>query len=217
MENTLGKKQRTISPLLYLIVVALLGALSTLVMLLKVPLPFAPGFYKLDVSEAIVLTGSFALGPVAGMLIELIKVLMNLLMDGTTTAGIGELSNFIMGCSLVVPAALIYKQKKTWKSALLGCVVGWVSLIVVSALLNYFLLFPAYINLMGLSADKIVGMSNAVNSAIDSLTKVIFYATVPFNALKGALASLIAMLLYPRLAHIIMRFNGGREKKVEAA
>lgn len=144
-----------------LVRMALFAALATVVMLFKFPLPFAPSFYKLDFSEAVVLIAAFVLGPVAGVIVELVKVLLNLLMDGTTTMYVGEISNFLMGASLVLPAAVIYRQKKDFRGALLGVIVGGVCMVIVSALLNYFVLLPAYSTAFGMELEKIIGMGTA--------------------------------------------------------
>jgi len=114
--------------------IAILSAISVLIMLLEFPLPFAPTFYELDLSEAVILMGGFAMGPLSAVIMELLKNLLNLLLNGTITAGVGEFANFVMGCALVVPASLIYKYRKTFKGALTGLVVGTVSLVVIGAL-----------------------------------------------------------------------------------
>ena len=99
-----------------IVCVGMLAAISTILMLFEFPLPFlAPGFYELDFSEVPILIGAFALGPVAGVLTELVKVLLNLVINGTQTAFVGEFANFVMGCMFVLPASLIYKMKKSRK------------------------------------------------------------------------------------------------------
>ena len=88
-----------------IVCVGMLAAISTILMLFEFPLPFlAPGFYELDFSEVPILIGAFALGPVAGVLTELVKVLLNLVINGTQTAFVGEFANFVMGCMFVLPA-----------------------------------------------------------------------------------------------------------------
>ena len=104
-----------------IVCVGMLAAISTILMLFEFPLPFlAPGFYELDFSEVPILIGAFALGPVAGVLTELVKVLLNLVVNGTQTAFVGEFANFVMGCMFVLPASLIYKMKKSRKHAVMG-------------------------------------------------------------------------------------------------
>ena len=103
--------------------IAILGAVAFILMLFEFPLPVAPSFYKFDFSEVAVLIGAFALGPAAAAMIEAIKVLLNILFNGTITMGVGELANFLIGCALSVPAALIYQKNKSKKTAIKGMVV----------------------------------------------------------------------------------------------
>ena len=100
--------------------IGMLAAVAVILMLFEIPLPFAPSFYEIDFSEVPVLVGCFAMGPFAGALIELIKILLNFVLTGTQTAGVGEIANFIIGCALCVPAGLIYRRNRTRKNALIG-------------------------------------------------------------------------------------------------
>lgn len=189
----------------YIVKIAVLASVAVLLMMFEFPLWFAPGFYKLDLSETIILIGGFALGPVAGMLIELLKNLLNLLLDGTTTAFVGELANFVTGCVFVVPAALIYRHKKSLKSAILGMAIGTVSLAIVGSLLNYFVLIPTYVEMYKMPLDAILAAASAVNSAVTDLKSMIVFAVAPFNLLKGIICSVLAALLYKRVSGILHR------------
>lgn len=142
------------------------GAAAVVLMFFDIPLPFAPSFYKIDLSEVPVLIGAFAMGPLAGAAIELIKILLNLVMKGSTTAGVGEVANFLIGCAYVMPAAWIYKTQKTKKNAMIGMAVGTVFLAAAGGLLNAFVLLPAYAAAFGMPMDALVGMGSAVNKAI---------------------------------------------------
>jgi len=181
----------------------ILSAAATLLMLFDVPLFFAPSFYKLDFSEVFVLLGAYAIGPLAGVFIEAVKILLNFALDGTMTAGIGELSNFLIGCALVVPAGFIYRRGKNFKSALLGLLTGVAALVAVGAILNYFILIPVYAKAFGIPIDGIVGAGSAINPAITDLKTLILYATVPFNLLKGIIASSATLLLYRRVERFL--------------
>lgn len=183
--------------------IGILSAVAGVVMLLETPLPFAPSFYKLDLSEVPVLIGAFALGPISGITIELIKILLNFVFNGTVTGGIGELGNFLIGCSLVVPAAIVYKKNKSFKSAIIGLAIGIISLCVIGAFLNYFVLLPAYSAAYGAPIEAFVKMGNAVNKHIVNVETLILYAVVPFNLLKGIMVSVITMLIYKRLSPIL--------------
>ena len=187
----------------YMARIAVLTAIASVLMLLEVPLWFAPGFYKLDISEAVILMGGFAMGPGAAILIEFLKNLINILLNGTTTAYIGELANFITGCSFVVPAALIYKYHKNKKGALIGMAAGSLSLMLIGSLLNYFVLIPAFSQFYNLPIENIVSMGAAVNPLVSDLKSLVVCAVAPFNLVKGIVCSTLAMLLYKRVSKIL--------------
>lgn len=182
--------------------VGMLSAIAVVLMLFEVPLPFAPAFYEIDFSEVPVLVGCFAMGPAAGVAIEFLKILLNFAINGTATAGVGEIANFLIGCSLVVPAALIYKFKKTRTGAIVGMAAGTVFMTAVGCLLNAFVLLPTYAAAFGMPIDGLVQMGTAVNSAIDSLTTFVLFAVAPFNLLKGVLVSLIVFLIYKKISPV---------------
>ncbi|MFA7549465.1 MAG: ECF transporter S component, partial [Sedimentibacter sp.] len=147
MKNEMSLKQRTNTKVIAK--VGVLAAVATLLMLLDFPLWFAPNFYKLDFSEVPVLLGAFALGPAAGAMIELVKILLNFVLNGTDTGGVGEFANFLIGCAFIVPAGFMYKRNKTFKNAILGLIVGTLTLTVAGAFLNYYLLLPLFSNIYG--------------------------------------------------------------------
>ena len=186
-----------------LVKIAILSAISVLIMLLEFPLPFAPTFYELDLSEAIILMGGFAMGPLSAVIMELLKNLLNLLINGTITAGVGEFANFVMGCAFVVPASIIYKYRKTFKGALVGLIVGIVSLVVIGCFVNYFVMIPAYVKLAKFPLEAIIGAAGERNAAVDSLWKMIIFAVAPFNLVKGVACSILNLLLYKRLSRIL--------------
>ena len=180
--------------------IGMLGAVSAVLMLLSFPVPFlVPPFVKMDFSELPVLIGAFAMGPVAGVFIELIKNLLNLVLNGSTTGGIGELSNFVIGCAFVVPAGLIYRRNKTKKSALIGMGCGTVFMAALGCLSNALVMFPLYSTVMGIPMEQFVAMGTAINSAVDNLFTFIILCMAPFNLMKGIVISLITFLLYKRL------------------
>ena len=183
--------------------IAILTAISAIVMLFEFPLPFAPSFYELDLSEAVILMGGFAMGPLAAAIMELLKNLLNLLLNGTITAGVGELANFVMGCALVVPASLIYKYRKTLKGAIIGLVTGTLSLVVIGCIMNYFVMIPAYVALAHFPLEAILSMGAEANGMVNSLGTLVLFAVAPFNLVKGVACSLINLLLYKRLSKIL--------------
>jgi len=183
--------------------IAILSAVATVLMALKIPLWFAPSFYKIDISEVAVLLGAFALGPAAGVIIEFLKVLLNLLIDGSVTAGVGEFANFIMGCAFILPAAIIYKRKKSMLNAIIGMAVGIVSLTVISSLLNYYLLLPLYAKAFNMPMEALIGMGTKINPSVTDLRSFILIMVVPFNLLKGLLSSIFTFLLYKRISPVL--------------
>ena len=183
-----------------LAIMAMLAGMSVILMLFEIPLWFAPPFYELDFSEVPVLIGAFALGPVAGVIIELLKILLNLVITGTQTAGVGELGNFLIGCSLVLPATIIYYRKKTFKTAVIGLMVGSICMVILGNFMNAFILLPAYAYFFNMPIEALIAMGTKVNPAIDNLSTFIFLAVTPFNLLKGVAVSLITLLLYKRVS-----------------
>ncbi len=187
-----------------LTVIAMLAAVATVLMLLEIPLWFAPGFYKLDFSEVPVLIGAFSLGPAAGVMIELVKVILNLVVNGTETMGVGEFANFLIGCSMVIPAAILYQRRKSRKSAIIGMAFGTGSMIIIGSLLNAYVLLPAYAYFYGgVPLSSLIEAGTKVNPAITNLPTFILLAVAPFNLLKGIVVSAITTLLYKRLSVII--------------
>ena len=182
-----------------------IGMLSTIAIILmqfEVPLPFAPPFYKIDFSEIPVLIGCFVMGPLAGAIVELIKVILNVVISGTTTGGVGDIANFLIGCAMCVPAGMIYKKYHTRKSALAGMAVGTVFMTVIGCILNAYVLLPVYAKAFEMPIDALVAMGTAVNHSITSLSTFVIFAVAPFNLLKGVLVSFIVFLIYKKISPI---------------
>lgn len=185
--------------------IGVLSAVAAILMLMDFPLWFAPGFYKLDFSEAPVLIGAFALGPIPGAMIELVKILLNFVLNGTDTGGVGEFANLVVGCSFIIPASIVYRRNKTIKNAVLGMLVGTITLAVIGSLLNYFVLLPVYSKIYNMPIEAFVSMGNAVNKNITDLKTLVLYAVVPFNAFKGIVVSAITLLIYKRISPVLHR------------
>jgi riboflavin transporter FmnP len=197
MSNTINKTRK-------LVEIGMLGAIATVLMLFEFPIPFiAPPFYELDFSEVPVLVGAFALGPMAGAAIELVKILINLLINGTATAFVGEIGNYILGCSFVIPAAIIYKKKKSKKNALIAMVVGTIAMTIFGCILNAYVLLPTYAAAFGMPIDAIVEMGSIINGNITNVMTFVIMAVAPFNILKGIMVSLITMLIYKHISPIL--------------
>ena len=135
-------------------------------------------------------------------LVELVKILLNFVMTGTSTTGVGEIANFIIGCSFCVPAGLIYRKNRTRKSALIGMATGTLLMIVIGCFVNGFVLLPTYAKAFGMPIDALVGMGTAVNSHITSLSTFVMFAVAPFNLVKGIVVSLVVFLIYKKISPI---------------
>ncbi len=184
------------------VLMGMFGAIGAVLMLFEFPLPFiAPSFYGLDLSEIPVLVGTFAMGPVAGAVTEMVKILIKLVLKPTSTGFVGEFANFCIGCALVLPAGIIYKLRKTKQGAIIGMVTGTVCMALVGAVLNALVMLPFYSNFMPLEA--ILQAGAAINPAIGSVWTFVFLAVAPFNLIKGALVSLITALVYKRISIMI--------------
>ena len=183
--------------------IGMLGAIAVVLMLFEIPLPFAPSFYEIDFSEVPVLIGCFSMGPMAGVFIELIKIILNLCINGSMTAGVGELANFVIGCALVLPAAFIYKRKKTKKGAIIGLVTGTLFMTISGCFINAYVMLPTYAKAFGMPIEALVEMGSAVNASITDLFTFVMFAVVPFNLLKGVLVSIIVLLIYKKISPIL--------------
>lgn len=187
-----------------LVQIGMLSALAIILMQFEIPLPFAPAFYKIDFSEVPVLIGCFSMGPFVGVLIELIKVILNVAIKGTMTMGIGDAANFLIGCAFCVPAALIYQKKRTKSGAVTGMVVGTVIMTILGCVLNAYILLPVYAKAFEMPLDALVSMGTEVNGAITGLMTFVLFAVAPFNLLKGILVSLIVFFVYKKIRQVLL-------------
>ena len=181
-------------------VTAILGAVATVLMFLSFPMPFLiPSFIKMDFSELPALLAAFSLGPASGVAVCLIKNLINVL--STTTGGVGELANFLMGVFFVLPAGWIYRRKKTRKGAMIAAIIGAISMAVFSVPINYFISYPFYTSFMPL--DTIIGMYQELIPSIDGLLACLLVFNMPFTLLKGLLDVVLAFLIYKPLSPLL--------------
>jgi riboflavin transporter FmnP len=183
----------------YLTVTAMLSAVAFILMFFDFAVPFMPSFIKMDLSELPALIGSFALGPVCGVVICLIKNLLHLTI--TSTGGVGELSNFLLGAAFVLPAGLIYRYRKNRNSALIGSLVGAVFMGVFSIVSNYLLVYPVYYNFM--SEDAILAAYQVINPAMQSILQCLICFNMPFTIVKGLFSVVITFLVYKHISPIL--------------
>ena len=187
----------SISSVRYMSVTAMLSAVAFILMFLDFSVPFMPAFIKMDLSELPALIGAFSMGPVCGILICLIKNVLHLFI--TTTGGVGELSNFLLGVAFVLPAGLIYRHKKSRRSALIGSLLGAV---MVS---NYFLVYPVYYNFM--PEEAVLGAYQVIVPSMKSILQCLVCFNMPFTIVKGLFSVVITFLVYKHISPILKGAN----------
>lgn len=188
----------------YIAFTAIFAALSTALMFLSFGVPFMPSFLKLDFSEVPALIAAYSLGPVSGVIVCLVKNLIN--MTATTTGCVGELSNFLLGCMLVVPAGMIYKYKRNRIGALVGALVGSVIMGLGSLLTNYYIVYPVYYNF--LPYEAILGMYQALYPKVNDLWDCLLVFNLPFTVMKGLLCAVITFVIYKPVSIVMKTVEG---------
>ena len=192
---------RKTSPARRISIIGICAAIAAVLHMLDFPLLFlAPEFYKLDLSELPVMLCGFYLGPSATVVCQALKILLKLLLKGTSTAFVGDFANFAVGCSLVLPATIIYHIRKTRLSALLGLATGTLILTIFGSAFNAIYLLPKFAELFDLPLDTIIAMGHGVNAGINSVSTFVLLAVAPLNLIKGLMASVLTMLLYKKIA-----------------
>ncbi len=183
----------------YLTVTAMLSAVAYILMFLDFSVPFMPAFIKMDLSELPALIGSFAMGPLCGVIVCLIKNVLHLFI--TSTGGVGELSNFILGVAFVLPAGLIYKHKKNRTSALIGSLTGAFFMGVFSIVSNYFLVYPVYYNFM--PEEVVLSAYQVILPSMKSILQCLVCFNMPFTIVKGLFSVVITFLVYKHISPIL--------------
>lgn len=183
----------------YLTVTAMLTAVAYILMFLDFSVPFMPSFIKMDLSELPALIGSFSMGPLCGVLVCLIKNVLHLFIS--TTGGVGELSNFLLGAAFVLPAGLIYKHKKSKRNALLGSLLGSLIMGLFSIVSNYFLVYPVYYNFM--DKEAVLNAYQVILPSVKNIFQCLVYFNMPFTIVKGLLSAGITMLVYKHLSPVL--------------
>ena len=182
-------------------IIGISAAIATVLHVLDFPLVFiAPEFYKLDFSELPVLLCGFYLGPSAPVACEGVKILLKLLVKGTSTAFVGDFANFVVGCSFVLPATIWYHAHKSKHSAVIGLVLGTLSMTILGTAFNAVYLLPKFAELYGIPLDAIIGMGTKIHAGIHNVSTFVMLCVAPLNLVKGTVVSVLTMLLYKRVA-----------------
>jgi riboflavin transporter FmnP len=190
-------------------IIGICSALAAVLHMLDFPLPFiAPGFYKLDFSELPVLLCGFYLGPSASVACEGVKILLKLLLKGTSTAFVGDFANFVVGCSFVLPATIWYQTHKNKHSAIMGLILGTLVMTTLGTAFNAVYLLPKFAQLFELPLDQIIAMGASIHPGVQNVATFVVLCVAPLNLVKGFVVSLLTMLLYKKVARPLF----GKEK-----
>ena len=190
-----------------IVMAALLGAVSAILMVLDFNVPLAPGFIKFDFSDFPILIGGFVYGPATGVLIAFLKIIINLLFKPTTTMYVGELSNFLLSVCYMGVACIFYRKHRTKKGAALGMLLSTVVTSIFSIFSNIMVIFPLYAKLFGMSMGQIVQMVAAVNPLVKDITTMVIASLLPFNLFKYGIISVITFISYKKLSVILKRYS----------
>ena len=194
-------EKRKVTPARRVSIIGICAAIATVLHVLDFPLLFlAPEFYKLDFSELPVLLCGFYLGPSATVACEGVKILIKLLVKGTSTAYVGDFANFVVGCSFVLPATFVYHAHKSKHSAVIGLILGTLTMTVLGTAFNAVYLLPKFSQLFNLPLDAIIAMGAKINGSIHNVTTFVVLCVAPLNLVKGITVSILTMLLYKRVA-----------------
>jgi len=196
--------------LVKLIKISLLSVMAFLLMYIELPIPIFPDFLKIDISDLPALLGAFALGPIAGVIIEFFKNILHGMLAGKT-AFVGELANFLVGGCLVLVSGYIYKAKKSKGGAVIALLIGTIVMSVFAGLLNYFVVLPLYEKVLGFPVDVVVGLGTKINHNITDLNSFIIFSIIPFNILKGIAVSAVTLGLYKRVSPLLHKEHMDRK------
>ena len=199
---------RKVSPARRISIISICAAIAVVLHILDFPLPFlAPGFYKLDFSEVPVMLCGFFLGPSAAVICEGIKILLKLLLKSTSTAFVGDLANFVVGCSFALPATIWYHVHKSKHSALVGLCLGTLCMTIFGTAFNAVYLLPKFAQLYGMPLETIIAMGTKIHGGVKGVGTFVVLCVAPLNLVKGALISLLTMLLYKRVAAPLFKIH----------
>lgn len=186
--------------------ISLMGALAAVLMLFKFPIPMMPPFMDFDFAGVVEIIGGLMFGPVAAVYIIIVKILLKMVMMGSSSIGTGEVQNVLLSCSYVLPAVLLYMTKKTKKRAAIGLVLGTVAAIITAIITNLYLIIPFYAKLAGMTTQDIIDMCTAVNPAVTDVKTFVILGIIPFNIIKYGASSVLTLLLYKHLSKPIKKF-----------
>lgn len=193
--------KRDVNSAHYIAGIAMLTAIAFVLQYIEIPIPIMPGFIKFDFSDLPAVIGAFAYGPLAGVIIELLKNVIHL--PVSQSAFIGELSNFILGAVFAFVTGFVYKKNKTKKGALIGGILGAIVMGVFSIISNYFVIYPMYYTVLSFPEEAILGMYQAILPSMKNILECLVVFNLPFTIVKGLISVVITLLIYKPLSPIL--------------
>ena len=204
-ERLVMKKRHRLNTTRTITCIAMFSAIAAVLHIFDFALPIAPSFYKLDLGELPVMICTFYLGPVSGVVCEFLKILLKLLIKGTSTAFVGDLANFLVGCSFMLPASICYQATLSKKGAICSLALGTLVMTVFGSLFNAWYLIPQFVKLFHMPLESIIAAGTAIFSSVTDLKTLVLFCIVPFNLIKGVAVSALTFLLYKRVEGIFFR------------
>lgn len=184
--------------------IGVLSAIAYILMFISVPLPIFPSFLKIDVSDIPAIFGGMSLGPMAGLVIVIVKNLLQAI-TASTTGGVGEFANVIIGGSYVLIICLFYGKLKSTKGVLAGGIVGIVVMTIIGCVMNYYIMIPLYATVYGMPLDAIIQMGSVINPKVTDLLSFVIWMIAPFNILKAGLMTIVTLPLYKKMSNILSK------------
>lgn len=184
--------------------VGVLSAIAYILMFISVPLPIFPSFLKIDLSDIPAIFGGMSLGPMAGFAIVVVKNFLQGI-TASTTAGVGEFANVVIGGSYVLVICFFYKNSKNIKSVITGAILGTLIMTIIGCIVNYYVMIPLYSTAYGMPLDVIIQMGTVINPKVTDLFSFVIWMIAPFNILKAGLMTMVVLPLFKKMEKLLSK------------
>ena len=202
MQNTVRKPK--LSSTKTIAKVGILSAIAYVLMFISVPLPIFPSFLKIDLSDIPAIFGGMSLGPMAGLAIVIIKNFLQGI-TATTTGGVGEFANIVIGGSYVLIICFFYKKLKNTNGVIIGGLLGIVTMTIIGCIMNYFIMMPLYATVYGMPLDAIIQMGTVLNPKVTDLFTFVIWMIAPFNILKALIMTIVTLPLFKKVEKVLTK------------
>lgn len=202
MQNTI--KNSGLSSAKTIAKVGVLSAIAYILMFISIPLPIFPSFLKIDLSDIPAIFGGMSLGPMAGLAIVIVKNFLQGI-TASTTGGVGEFANVVIGGSYVLIICLFYRSLKSIKGVLAGGLLGIVAMTIMGCIMNYYIMMPLYATVYGMPLEQIVQMGTVINPKVTDLMTFVIWMIAPFNILKAGIMTVVTLPLFEKMEKILSK------------